>query len=57
MKLNHTADKFILITFAVLLIFLTAPALAKYSSADLNYDGVVNFEDFAAWADYWLEGI
>ena len=31
--------------------------LSAYSGADLNYDGVVNFNDFAIWADHWLEGI
>jgi hypothetical protein len=29
----------------------------KVSGADLNYDCVVNFIDFAILADHWLEGI
>jgi hypothetical protein len=35
----------------------TYPFLRTYSGADLNYDGLVNFDDFAIWADHWLEGI
>lgn len=35
----------------------TYPFLRTYSGADLNYDGVVNFNDFAIWADHWLESI
>jgi hypothetical protein len=35
----------------------TYPFLRTYSGADLNYDGVVDFIDFAVWANHWLEGI
>jgi hypothetical protein len=33
----------------------TYPFLRTYSGADLTYDGVVNFNDFAIWANHWLE--
>jgi hypothetical protein len=35
----------------------TYPFLRTYSGTDLNYDGVVNFIDFAVLANHWLEGI
>jgi hypothetical protein len=35
----------------------TYPFLRTYSGTDLNYDGCVNFIDFAVWANHWLEGI
>jgi hypothetical protein len=35
----------------------TYPFLRTYSGADLTYDGAVNFNDFAIWADHWLESI
>jgi hypothetical protein len=35
----------------------TYPFLGKHCGADLNYDGYVNFNDFAVWANHWLEGI
>lgn len=33
----------------------TYPFLRGHSGADLNYDGLVNFNDFAIWANHWLE--
>ncbi len=35
----------------------TYPFLRTYSGADLNYDAVVNFNDFVIFANHWLEGI
>ena len=35
----------------------TYPFLRKYSLGDLNYDGIVNFVDFALFADGWFEGV
>lgn len=35
----------------------TYPFLRTYCGADLNYDGLVDFNDFAVWAGHWLEGI
>jgi hypothetical protein len=34
----------------------TYPFLRGYSGADLNYDGFVNFADFALFANRWLQG-
>ncbi len=34
----------------------TYPFFRKYLSIDTNYDGKVDMMDFAAFADYWLEG-
>ena len=34
----------------------TYPFLRGYSGADLNYDGLVNFADFALFANRWLQG-
>jgi len=34
----------------------TYPFLRTYSGADLNYDGLVDFMDFALFADRWLAG-
>jgi hypothetical protein len=31
-----------------------APTPGSHSSADLNFDGIVNFKDFAYFADHWL---
>jgi hypothetical protein len=33
----------------------TYPFLRGYSGADLNYDGIVNFADFALFAKKWLQ--
>jgi hypothetical protein len=34
----------------------TCPFLRKYSISDLNYDDIVNFVDFALFAENWLAG-
>ncbi len=35
----------------------TYPYLRVYPAGDLNHDGVVNFPDFAIFADHWLAGV
>jgi hypothetical protein len=35
----------------------TYPFLRDYCGPDLNYDGLLNFADFAIFAQYWLEGV
>jgi hypothetical protein len=35
----------------------TYPFLRKYPTGDLNYDGRVDFVDFAIFASHWLEGV
>ena len=35
----------------------TYPFLRQYPAGDLNHDGIVNFPDFAIFADHWLAGV
>jgi hypothetical protein len=37
--------------------FNQAPILSGFGSADLNFDGMVNFADFAIFVSHWLKSV